>query len=136
MVPSEYYWNKILFGAAWGLIGFYALKYWWVVRSPRTMAFAVPAVIAASLQTKYFYQGWDLLSFVLLFMVFHYLMFLPFSFYIFKRYRHIFFDIQAAALPPIDISHKKLRRIGLILTVLLIEALAYMYFVRIEGLSR
>lgn len=133
LVPTEYYRNKILFGAVWGVLGFYALKYWWVVTSPRKMALLVPAVIAGVLQTKYYYQGWDVLSFVLVFLFLHYFMFLPFSWFIFTKYRAVFFEPGLTAMPLV-IKHKRLRRILFVLAILLVEILFYLYFVKVEGL--
>lgn len=121
-VPAEYYRNKIIFGAIWGTAAYYALKYWWGVASPKSMAVAVPAAIALILQTKYYYLGYNRF-FVFLFLFLHFFMFLPFSFYIFRRYRDIFFDS-----PQKKIAHQKLKRWGIVGLVLLTEALFYAYF--------
>ena len=95
-VEGEYYLNKIIFGTAFGVAGYYALKHILGVRTLRGMVWGVPAVIAAILQTKYFYQGRDP-GFVVFFLFGHYLMFLPGSWYIFRKYPGVFLGPQDAA---------------------------------------
>lgn len=124
-VPFEYYQNKILYGAAWGLIGFYALKYWWGMRSPQQFAIWVPAIIAGVLQTKYFYLGYPR-SFVFLFLFLHFLMFLPFSWYIFTRYPRVF--LPEDTMTPLQ--HVWVRRGSFITTIVLIEVLVYIVLTR------
>lgn len=88
-VEAEYFRNKIIFGTLWGILGYYALRHILGVRTIRAMTWGVPGVIAAVLQTKYFYQGRDL-TFVIVFLFLHYLMFLPFSWLVFRRWRGVF----------------------------------------------
>lgn len=88
-VPFEYYRNKVLFGAFWGLVGFYVFKRW--VKNLNWLAVTVAAVIAIVLQTKYFLEGYDL-YFVFLFMGLHFIMFLIPTSIIFKKFPRIFSD--------------------------------------------
>jgi hypothetical protein len=117
-VPPEYFWGKIIFGVIWGVIALYVLRRMLAVTSQRTMALAVPAIVTVVLQTKYFYQGWPL-SFVIIFMFLHYLMFLPGSFLNFYRFRDVFTQPMAGMR----------RRWGLFVTSAIgVEILFYFYF--------
>lgn len=127
-VEGEYYRNKILFGTAFGLIGFYALKYVLGVRTLRGFIWGVPAVIAAILQTKYFYQGRDL-TFVLVFLFGHYLMFLPGSWFIFRKYPDVFTGSAMGAG-----GHLYWGRF--IALALAVEVLFYLYFMNLYGWVR
>lgn len=95
-VEPEYYLGKVVFGLIWGLAGYYVLRHLLKVSTWRGLALGVPIVIAAFLQTKYFYQGRDNF-FVFLFLVLHFFMFLPASFYIFKRHQDVFPPADPAA---------------------------------------
>lgn len=88
-VEAGYFRNKILFGVLWGLAGWYALRRVLAVTKSWQMALGVPAVIALILQTKYFYQGYDL-GFVVGFLFLHYLMFLPSALVVFRFGRDAF----------------------------------------------
>lgn len=88
-VEPAYYTGKLIFGFVWGLAGYYVLRHLLKVSTWRGFALGVPAIIAGFLQTKYFYQGRDNF-FVFLFLVLHFFMFLPISFYIFKNHQDVF----------------------------------------------
>jgi hypothetical protein len=118
-VEPEYYVAKILFGTVWGIVAVWLMLR--VLRETRIKALAVgvPAIIAIFLQTKYFYQG-RALDFVFIFLVLHYLMFLPGSFWIFSRHQSTFVD------PVIPLRS---RRWGLFAAVIVaLEALFWVYF--------
>jgi len=121
-VSPEYFTNKIIFGVLWGLAGYYALRKLLAVQSARTMALVVPAIIAAALQTKYFYQGRDFWGFVVFFLFAHYLMFLPGSLVAFTRFRQVFVVGTQTAMPAV-----KRWRVSIALIVG-VEALFYLYF--------
>lgn len=118
-VEPEYYVAKIIFGTVWGVVAAWLMIR--VLRETRTKALAlgVPAVIAIFLQTKYFYQG-RALDFVLIFLVLHYLMFLPGSFWIFSRHRSAFLNAETSSSS---------RRWGLFVGVIVaLEAIFWLYF--------
>jgi len=85
-VPFEYYHNKVVFAFLWGFVAL------WLARNVKSMtkkAFIFSAVIALVLQTKYFFQGYDL-YFVFLFMFLHFGMFLVPALILFNKYKKIF----------------------------------------------
>ena len=88
-VPLEYYPNKIIFGSFWGFIYFKVLRNYIKVNDPTRLAFLMSLLVAITLQTKYFLQGYDL-YFVVLFMALHFVMFLAPAIFIFRRYRRVF----------------------------------------------
>jgi hypothetical protein len=68
-VPDYYFRNKIPFGFLWGVVGlFLARKY----TNVWLKALIVAGIIATTLQVRYFIEGYTL-SFVLLFLLFHFL---------------------------------------------------------------
>ena len=87
-VPFEYYPNKIIFGSLWGFIIFKVLRNYIKVKNPTHLAFLMSLLVAITLQTKYFLQGYDL-YFVILFMVLHFIMFLVPAIFIFKKYKQV-----------------------------------------------
>jgi hypothetical protein len=118
-VTADYYSNKILFGVVWGVFSVYLLRKVLAVNTWKGMALGVPAMIALFLQTKYFYQGRDL-SFVVIFLFLHFLMFLPASFFIFRRYQDAF--LEPTTTPPV-------RRWGSFALILIgLEAMFYLVF--------
>ncbi len=78
-VPDRYFRNKIIFGTIYGMAIF------WLVRKQglfmRSLLFS--GVLAASLQTRYFLEGYPL-DFVLLFLLLHFLILLPVSWVFFR----------------------------------------------------
>jgi len=82
-VPFEYFPNKIIFGTFWGVV--FTLIAEKLSFSWKKKSIFVPLMVAIVLQTKYFFQGYDL-SFVVIFLFLHFFMFLPASFIIFKKY--------------------------------------------------
>lgn len=69
-VPEYYFRNKILFGFFWSIIG------WLLARKVKTVwlkALTVAGVIAATLQIRYFLEGYAL-NFVVLFLFLHFIM--------------------------------------------------------------
>jgi len=95
-VEAEYYRNKIIFGALWGLVGFYVFRIW--VKNLDILAVLVSLVIAVSLQTKYLLQGRPP-DFVFIFMGLHFLMFVFPTFTIFRMFPRIFGKDDAATPP-------------------------------------
>lgn len=82
-VPFDYFPNKIIFGTVWGIVFLFLaekLSMSWLKK-----AIFVPLMVAIFLQTKYFFQGYDL-YFVVLFLFLHFLMFLPASIFIMHGY--------------------------------------------------
>lgn len=131
-VEPEYYVGKMVFGIVWGLAGYYVLRHLLKVSTWKGMAIGVPAVIAGFLQTKYFYQGRDDF-FVFLFLVLHFLMFLPASFYIFKKHQ----DVFPPADPAVAQASSPARRwVYFIALLLALEALFYLYFTYVAGYQR
>ena len=101
-VETEYYRNKIIFGALWGLVGFYVFRIW--VKNLDILAVLVSLVIAVSLQTKYFFQGRPL-DFVFIFMGLHFLMFVFPTFTMFRLFPRVFRKEDTAmpsSMPPAD----------------------------------
>lgn len=82
-VPFEYYPNKIIFGAFWFFVFLNLVGY--VTSKINYQAVLVPLAVAVVLQAKYFFQGYPI-WFVVLFLFLHFLMFLPASFWVFRRY--------------------------------------------------
>ncbi len=121
-VEPEYFRNKIIFGAVWGLLSFFVLRDWLHIRNPKQLAWGVPALIALFLQTKYFYQGRDNF-FVFLFLVLHFLMFLPFSYWIFIRFQKIFLPTTT-----ISTASQRFRWIVFIIGFLVAQILFFIYF--------
>lgn len=87
-VPFEYYRNKVLFGVFYGFL-FLHVGRWLGIKKAEWLAFFSLAVVAISLQLKYFLQGYDLF-FVILFLFFHFFMFFIPGVFIFRRFRSIF----------------------------------------------
>jgi len=85
-VPFEYFYNKVVFAFLWG---FAALWFSKKVTNLTWKAFIFSGLIAFVLQTKYFFQGYDL-YFVFLFMFLHFAMFLAPAIIIFNKYPEIF----------------------------------------------
>ena len=88
-VEFEYYRNKVLFGTIWGLIGFFVFRRIRWVNNYKKLAVLVSLVIAATLQAKYFFLGYDKF-FVFLFFFLHFLMFLPPMLFVFKKFPRVF----------------------------------------------
>lgn len=129
-VEPEYYVGKMVFGVVWGLAGYYVLRYLLKVTSWKSIAVGVPALIAGFLQTKYFYQGRDNF-FVFLFLVLHFLMFLPASFTIFRK-----LDVFPVASPE-QAQAAGVRRWAYFIGLLLALELAfYLYFNNMLGYHR
>ncbi len=68
-VPDYYFINKIPFGFLWGIIGLLIARKF---RNIWMKALIVATLISVALQLRYFVEGYPL-SFVLLFLVFHFL---------------------------------------------------------------
>lgn len=86
-VPMEYFTNKVIFATVWGIVGVFVFRNY--IHNPTKLAVATSAFIAVVLQTKYFLQGYPPF-FVFLFMFLHFLMFLPPSILIFRKYSNLF----------------------------------------------
>lgn len=86
MVPFDYYPNKIIFGAFWFFVFLNLFGYF--TNNPKNLRISVPLAVAVILQTKYFFQGYPIL-FVVGFLFLHFMMFLPATFWIFKRYGNL-----------------------------------------------
>ena len=85
-VPTEYYRNKIIFAAFWGMIILWVFH---KVKNLTGKAFIFAGFIALVLQVKYLLQGYDRF-FVFLFMFLHFFMFLVPAWIIFRRYSKYF----------------------------------------------
>ncbi len=80
-VPGYYFTNKIIYGIIWGLVAYFLIRRWKAVKKIRSLIFSV--VVAAILQIRYAYEGYSM-SFVLLFLVLHFLILWPVSYLIFR----------------------------------------------------
>lgn len=85
-VPPEYYRNKIIFSALWGMIILFVFR---KIKNLTGKAFIFAGFIALVLQIKYFLQGYDRF-FVFLFMFLHFFMFLVPAWVVFKLYPKYF----------------------------------------------
>jgi len=56
-VPFEYYPNKIIFGSLWGFITFKVLRNYAKIKSSVHLALLMSLIVAAILQTKYFFRA-------------------------------------------------------------------------------
>lgn len=128
-VEPEYYLGKIIFGIVWGLIALWALKRLVRVSSTTTLAVGVPATIALFLQTKYFYQGYNNF-FVFLFLVLHFFMFLPGSFWAFKKHSDALIGDPVVGRPT------PVRWAGFVGLILLAEFAFFVYFIWILNYPR
>lgn len=120
-VEPEYYLGKIIFGVVWGLIALWVLRGVVRVSNPTTLAIGVPATIALFLQTEYFYQGRDNF-FVFLFLFLHFLMFLPGSFWAFRRHPETLIGDTLLGRSTLA------RWIGFVILILLTEFAFFAYF--------
>lgn len=68
-VPDYYYKDKIIYGFLWGIVGLFLAR---KLRNIWLQSLVFSGVIAITLQTRYFLEGYDL-SFVILFLLFHFL---------------------------------------------------------------
>ena len=78
-VPSYYFRNKIIFGTLISLIAYYFIRN----KKPATKALIFSITVAVLLQIRYAIEGYAL-SFVLEFLVFHFLILLSVSYLIFR----------------------------------------------------
>ncbi|MEN9626288.1 MAG: hypothetical protein RL557_616 [archaeon] len=85
-VPFEYYQNKVIFATIWGMVILFVVR---KMKNMHLKSFIFSLFIAAVLQVKYFFQGYDLF-FVILFLFLHFLMFLVPSWIIFNKYKEYF----------------------------------------------
>ena len=90
-VPTEYFTNKIIFGTLIGFVVFVVFKRYFKFKTPIAYAIGVSLIVAISLQTRYFLQGYSL-EFVFEFMIYHFLMFLLPSIFIFRKYQSTLFN--------------------------------------------
>lgn len=128
-VEPEYYTGKLIFGTIWALVGLWLLKNVVHMQNPKHLAIGVPAFVALFLQTKYFYQGRDNF-FVFLFLFLHFLMFLPFSFWVFKKFPGILVGDTSTS------GSTSTRWSALLGIILVMEVLFYLYFTYYVGLQR
>lgn len=85
-VPSYYFRNKIIFGALWGVA-----FYWLICRHIKNRmlaAFAFSALLSVALQIRYFLEGYPL-SFVLIFLVIHFVVFVFPAYFFLPRISHM-----------------------------------------------
>ena len=82
-VPDYYFKDKIPFGFLWGIVGIRLAN---KVESIWLRSFALAITVAATLQVRYFIEGYDL-NFVLLFLLFHFLILYVLSFGMFSLFK-------------------------------------------------
>lgn len=85
-VPFEYYVGKIVAATLWGMATLIVFR---KIEGPKMKAFLFSFFIAATLQIKYFFQGYNKF-FVFLFLFLHFFMFLIPALIIFPKYKEIF----------------------------------------------
>jgi len=83
-VPDYYFRNKIPFGFLWGLLGLF-LVYKFKIQNIWLKALVVAGVISITLQFRYFIEGYSI-SFVLIFLLFHFLILYFLSVGMFKMF--------------------------------------------------
>ena len=86
-VDMAYYRNKILFAIVVGVTALWVFRTW--IKNPAKLALTIYAIVAAGLQVKYFFLGYDRF-FVFLFLILHYFMFIIPAVFIFRKYPHLF----------------------------------------------
>lgn len=85
-VPFDYFTNKIIFAAFWGMV---VLIVFHKTKSVRKKAILFSAIVSIILQTRYFFQGYEI-KFVFLFMILHFFMFLIPAWIIFNYKKEVF----------------------------------------------
>lgn len=84
-VPDYYFKDKIPFGFLWGIVGLLVAR---KVKKSWLKALTLSGIISVTLQTRYFLEGYPL-SFVFLFLLFHFIILYFLSlgmFFILKKY--------------------------------------------------
>jgi hypothetical protein len=88
-VPFSYFPHKIFYGTLWAAVAFFVFRKF-VTKKWLELAFISSFAPALILQTIYFIRMHLALDVVILFLILHFLMFLPFMIILFKKYRNLF----------------------------------------------